>query len=261
MSELTTDIRDGVCWLRINRPDRRNAWNAAVGAQMTEALHHAEHDPAVRCVVLTGAGNAFCSGVDLRDGFDRTPSGDPDLYGMHQRDFAPTILRLRTLPLPVITAVNGPAVGFGFGLAMAGDFMLMADSAFLRLAFVALGLNPDSGGTHMLPGLIGRQRATEVAMLGEPVTAQRAVDWGIAHRRVPDAELMDATAALAARLAAGPSKAYASIKTAFNAGERHSLVEQLELEGRLVHSLATTADFAEGVAAFLERRPAKFTGS
>ncbi|GAA5174291.1 2-(1,2-epoxy-1,2-dihydrophenyl)acetyl-CoA isomerase PaaG [Pseudonocardia eucalypti] len=261
MSTIKTEVRDGVCWLRLNRPERRNAWTAECGAAMTEALLRAEADPETRCVVVTGEGGAFCAGVDLRDGFERTPDGAPDLKGMHRRHFVPTILGLRTLPLPVITAVNGPAVGFGASLAMAGDFLVMAESATLRLAFVSLGLNPDSGGTHLLPRAVGRQRATEIAMLGEPVTAAKAVDWGIAHRAVPDACLEDAVAELAGRLAAGPTKAYAAIKRAFNSGEHPSLTEQLELEGELVHALATTADFQEGVGAFLERRPARFTGA
>jgi 2-(1,2-epoxy-1,2-dihydrophenyl)acetyl-CoA isomerase len=260
VSEIKSEVRDGVCWLRLNRPERRNAWSAACGTAMTEALLRAESDPGVRCIVITGEGDAFCAGVDLRDGFERTPAGGPDLHGMHRRHFVPTILGLRTLSLPVVTAVNGPAVGFGASLAMAGDFLLMAESAFLRLAFVSLGLNPDSGGTHMLPGLVGRQRANEIAMLGESVPAAKAVEWGIAHRAVPDDELETAAGELAARLAAGPSLAYAAIKRAFNAGERPGLAEQLELEGELVHSLARTEDFTEGVNAFLERRPARFEG-
>ncbi|HEY9418445.1 MAG TPA: enoyl-CoA hydratase-related protein [Pseudonocardia sp.] len=258
---LTVELTDGVCWLRLNRPDRRNAWNATLGTEMTQAISRAEADPRARCIVITGEGTAFCSGLDLRDGFEQTPSGDPDLHGMHHRHFVPTLMAIRTSTLPVITAVNGPAVGFGASLAMTGDFVLMGESAFLVLAFVSLGLNPDSGLTHMLPGLVGRQRATEIAMLGERVTAAKAAEWGIAHRAVPDAELAAVAAELAARLASGPTKAYANIKRAFTAGERPSLVEQMELEGRLVHELATSHDFGEGVAAFLERRPAKFTGS
>jgi 2-(1,2-epoxy-1,2-dihydrophenyl)acetyl-CoA isomerase len=260
MSELNVEVKDGIAWLRLNRPDRRNAWTATLGSEMTEAISRAESDPDVRCLVVTGEGNAFCAGVDLRDGFEQTPSGDPDLHGMHHRHFVPTIMALRTSTLPVVTACNGPAVGFGASLAMAGDFLLMGESAFLLLAFVSLGLNPDSGGTHMLPALVGRQRATEIAMLGESVTAARAVEWGIAHRAVPDDELEAVVGELAARLAAGPSRAYAAIKRAFNAGERPSLAEQLELEGELVHSLAETHDFTEGVSSFLERRPAKFEG-
>jgi 2-(1,2-epoxy-1,2-dihydrophenyl)acetyl-CoA isomerase len=259
-SPLVIEVRDGVCWIRLNRPERRNAWSAECGAAMSEALARIGADPAVRCVVVTGNGDAFCAGVDLRDGFERTEAGGPDLHGMHSRYFVPTILGLRTLPLPVITAVNGPAVGFGASLAMAGDFLVMAESAFLKLAFVSLGLNPDSGGTHMLPGLVGRQRATEMAMLGESVGAARAAEWGIAHRAVPDGELLKVVDELATRLAAGPSRAYAAIKRAFNSGERPGLAEQLELEGQLVQSLADTEDFTEGVTAFLERRPASFTG-
>lgn len=259
--QLITEVKDGVCWLRLNRPDRRNAWTASLGSAMTEALMRAESDPDARCVVITGEGAGFCAGVDLRDGFELTPSGDPDLHGMHHRHFVPTIMGIRQLKLPVITAVNGAAIGFGASLAMAGDFLLMGESSFLRLAFVSLGLNPDSGGTQMLPGLVGRQRATEIAMLGESITAARAADWGIAYRAVPDSELIDAAGELASRLASGPTRAYAAIKKAFNTAERPSLVEQLELEGNLVHELATSHDFGEGVSAFLERRPARFTGS
>jgi 2-(1,2-epoxy-1,2-dihydrophenyl)acetyl-CoA isomerase len=212
-------------------------------------------------VLITGNGRGFSSGADLKAGFDPHPEdGRPDVKKELHHVYHPAIAGIRRLPKPVITAVNGPAVGFGASLAMAGDFLVMAESAFLRLAFVSLGLNPDSGGTHMLPALFGRQRATEIAMLGESVTAARAVDWGIAHRAVPDGELEAAVGELAARLAAGPSRAYAAIKRAFNAGERPSLAEQLELEGELVHSLAGTHDFAEGVSSFLERRPAKFEG-
>jgi 2-(1,2-epoxy-1,2-dihydrophenyl)acetyl-CoA isomerase len=260
VSPIKIEVRDGVCWLRLNRPDRRNAWSAECGSAMVRALRGAEEDPAVRCVVITAEGAAFCAGVDLRDGFERTPGGLPDLYGMHQRSFVPTVLAVRGLSMPVITAVNGPAVGFGASLALAGDFLLMAESAHLRLAFISLGLSPDSGGTHMLPRLVGRQRAIQIAMLGEPVRARQAVEWGIAHRMVADGELELAAAELAARLAAGPTKAYAAIKRAFAAGERPSLVEQLELEGELVQSLADTHDFGEGVSAFLERRGAEFFG-
>lgn len=261
MSELKYEVSDGVGWLRVNRPERRNAWTAGCNTAMTGSLLRAEADPAVRVLVITGEGDAFCAGVDLRDGFEQTPSGAPDLHGMHHRHFVPTILGIRTVRLPVITAVNGPAVGFGASLALAGDFLLMADSAYLKLAFVSLGLSPDSGGTHMLPALVGRQRANEIAMLGEPVSAARAAEWGMAHRAVPDGELERAATELAARLAEGPTRAYAAIKRAFNAGERPSLVEQLELEGELVHSLAGTADFGEGVQAFLQRRRPGFTGA
>lgn len=261
MTELITELKDGVCWLRLNRPDRRNAWNAELGSAMAAALGRADTDPDVRCVVITGEGSAFCAGLDLRDGFERTPAGGPDFYGMHYRHFVPTITAIRTVGLPVITSVNGPAVGFGANLAMAGDFVVMGESAFLLQAFVLLGLNPDSGGTHMLPALVGRQRANEIAMLGEPLHGAKAAEWGIAYRAVPDASLLEETATLATRLAAGPTRAYAGVKRAFNAGERPALAEQLEIEGRLVHELATTNDFEEGVAAFLQRRPARFTGT
>jgi 2-(1,2-epoxy-1,2-dihydrophenyl)acetyl-CoA isomerase len=261
MSTIKVEVRDGVMWLRLNRPERRNAWSAECNVEMLQALQRAEAEADVRCVVITGEGRAFCAGVDLRDGFERTADDRPDLKGMHRRHFVPTILGLRTLPKPVITAVNGPAVGFGAGLALAGDFLVMAESAALIMAFVSLGLSPDSGGTHALPRLVGRQRATEIAMLGEPVPAAKAAEWGLAYRAVPDDRLEAEVTELAARLAGGPTLAYGEIKRAFNAAERPSLAEQLELEGEKVHALAVSRDFVEGVAAFGERRAARFTGS
>lgn len=261
MSLVIEDIDKGVCWLRLNRPERHNAWTAEMGREMVDALLRVEADPDVRCVVVTGAGESFCAGIDLRDGFDRDPRGLPDLQGMHRRSFVPTVLHLRSLTRPVIAAVNGPAVGFGTSLAMAADFMIMSESAILLFAFVRLGLNPDGGTTAMLPKRVGRQRATEAMMLGERISAAKAVDWGLAHESVPAADLHDAVSRLAERLAAGPTRAYAAIKRALNAQERPALAEQLELEGDLVQSLSTTHDFAEGVAAFLDRRPAGFTGA
>lgn len=260
MNQLIFEQTGGICRLRLNRPERRNAWSAELGGEMLAALQRIEKEPTIRCVVISGEGGGFCAGVDLRDGFDRTPAGDPDLRGMHRRSFAPVILSLRALPVPVITAVHGPAVGFGASLAMAGDFLVMSSSAQLIVAFVRLGLSPDSGTTAMLPPRVGRQRATEAAMLGEPIPAERAVEWGIAHRAVPDQEFEGVVDELAARLAAGPTRAYAAMKRAFDAGQYPRLAEQLELEGELVHSLGASADFAEGVAAFLEKRPARFTG-
>jgi 2-(1,2-epoxy-1,2-dihydrophenyl)acetyl-CoA isomerase len=257
---IDTELTDGVCRLTINRPERRNAWNAACGQAMADALRDIRNDPSVRVVVLTGAGDSFCVGADLQDGFERGPDGVADLRGMHRRSFAPTIADLRSLPLPVITAVNGSAIGFGAGLALAGDFTVMADTAYLMFAFVRLGLSMDSGTTMFL-SRAGRARAIEAAMLGEPIEAAKAEQWGLVHRAVPADELAKVADELAARLAAGPTRAYGVIKTTLDAAAGRALVEQLELEGDLIQTLATSQDFPEGVAAVAERRPPRFSGS
>lgn len=254
------DVGAGIRRITLNHPERGNAWSSSLGAAMSEALRTLRADPGARCVVVTGAGSSFCAGVDLADGFELGPDGVADLRGMHRRSFVPTILDLRALPMPVIVAVNGPAVGFGAALALAGDFTVMADTATLLFAFVRLGLSVDSGTTHVLTARAGRARATEAAMLGEPITAETAVAWGLVHRAVPAGALAGTTDALAERLAAGPTRAYARIKEGLSAAERPALAEQLEVEGELIQTLADTADFAEGVAAFTERRPARFEG-
>ncbi len=251
---------DGVCWLRLNRPDRRNAWSETCGDELTSALLELERDPKVRCVVLTGAGSAFCAGVDLQDGFQKLPDGTPDIQGMHRRWVMPSVLTLHTYPKPVIAAVNGPAVGFGASLALAPDLTLMAESAYLQLAFVRLGLSPDGGITATLPARAGRQRAMAAMLLGDRITAEQAERWGIVYRAVPDQELLGVTQQLALRLANGPTLAYAAIKRAMSA-QQPALAEQLEVEGALSQSLTRTSDFTEGVAAYRERRAPGFTGS
>jgi 2-(1,2-epoxy-1,2-dihydrophenyl)acetyl-CoA isomerase len=254
-------VVEGVCRVTINRPDRRNAWNAECGRAMAEILRDLRLDAGVRVVVLTGAGDTFCAGVDLQDGFERGADGVADLRGMHRRSFGPTIADLRALPKPVIARVTGSAIGFGAGLALAADFTVMAESAYLLFAFVRLGLSMDSGTTLFLPSGTTMARATEAAMLGDPVSAGQAADWGLVHGAVPDDDLDVAVDTLAARLAAGPTRAYGVIKATLEASRGRSLAEQLELEGDLIQTLASSEDFAEGVSALAERRAPTFRGA
>lgn len=261
MSVLDVTVVDGICWLRLSRPDVRNAWTAEMGEQVTQALEATGRDDAVRAVVLTGEGKGFCSGVDLRGHFDVDAEGISDLRGMHHRRFMPAILALRRLPKPVIAAVNGAAVGYGCSLLLACDFVLMARSARLIFAFAKIGLVPDGGATAMLAERVGRLRATEIAMLARDIDSAQALRDGLVTRVVDDAALIDETAVLARELAQGPTRSYAAIKEALQRWSLDELARQMELEGELLQRLALTRDYVEGKAAFLERRAPHFAGA
>lgn len=257
--EVSTD--EGACWIRLNRPETRNAWTAEMGDLMTQTLERVGCDGAVRVVVITGNGKGFCSGVDLRGHFDVGADGVSDLRGMHHRRFVPTILAMRRLPKPVNCAVNGASVGYGCSVALAADFVLMARSAVMIFAFAKIGLLPDGGATAMLVERVGRRRATEIAMLARDVTAEQALRDGLVNCVVEDERLLDDTAALARELAAGPTRSYAAIKEAFHRWSLGDLARQMELEGDLLQRLAPTNDHREGKAAFVERRTARFLGT
>jgi 2-(1,2-epoxy-1,2-dihydrophenyl)acetyl-CoA isomerase len=210
--------------------------------------------------VITGAGKGFCSGADLSAGFDPTPEGHPDVRrSLHER-YHPVILGLRELPKPVVAAVNGAAAGVGCSLALAADLVLAGESAYFLLAFVNIGLVPDGGSSAFIPARAGLARATEMAMLGERIGAAKALGWGLVNAVHPDDELLAAADALVARLAAGPTRAYAGAKRQLNAWCFPGLEQQLALEADIQQEQAVGADFAEGVAAFLGKRPAEFTG-
>jgi 2-(1,2-epoxy-1,2-dihydrophenyl)acetyl-CoA isomerase len=214
----------------------------------------------VRAVVVTGAGRAFCSGADLKAGFDVTPEGHPDLRtALHER-YHPVIVGLRTLPKPVLAAVNGPAAGVGCSLALACDLVVVKESAYFLLAFVNIGLVPDGGSSLLVPARAGFARAAEMAMLGERIGAARAVEWGLANRAIADADFDAEVDALAARLASGPTAAHAGIKRQLNAWLFARMDEQLELEASIQQEAGASADFREGVTAFLEKRPPEFGG-
>ncbi len=260
----TIDCRrsDGVAWLILNRPSTLNAWTLQLGQELTQALDDVAADPRVRAVVLTGAGRAFSSGADLRaDTGATTSDGKPDIESPLRDTYHPLILRVRTVPKPVVAAVNGPAVGIGCSLALACDLIVAARSAYFLMAFVNIGLGLDGGASQSLVARVGHARAFEIAYLGERIGADRALSWGLVNQVVDDGELEPAVAELAGRLAAGPPGSYSAIKRAINERAYAGFAEQLELEAMLQQERAQSSDFAEGVAAFLGKRPPQFTGN
>ena len=251
---------EGVAWLILNRPDALNAWNRQLGEELTQALDDVAADPQVRSIVLTGAGRAFSSGADLRGGLSTTTEGKPDVETELRDVYHPLILRVRTVPKPVIAAVNGPAVGIGASLALASDLIVASRSSYFLMAFVNIGLGLDGGASQTLVTRLGHARAFEIAYLGERIGADTALDWGLVNTVVEDGELEATVTALAARLAAGAPGAYAAIKRTINAHAYARFPEVLELEAVVQQGQAESKDFAEGVLAFLQKRPAKFTG-
>jgi 2-(1,2-epoxy-1,2-dihydrophenyl)acetyl-CoA isomerase len=256
--ELT--VRERVAWVTMNRPGSLNAWSRQLADDLLATLGRVSHDSAVRVVVITGAGRAFCSGADLRDGFERTPSGAPDVLGRLRTVYAPIIATVRSMPKPVLAAVNGVAAGIGCSLALACDLIVAAESASFLMAFVNIGLGLDGGASVTLPARAGHARAMEIAMLGERIPAATALEWGLINRVVADAELIERAGALAAKLAAGPPGSYAAIKRTINERLYTGFEAALDREAVIQQERAESHDFAEGVLAFMEKRPPRFTG-
>jgi 2-(1,2-epoxy-1,2-dihydrophenyl)acetyl-CoA isomerase len=261
----TVDVRveDGAATIELNRPQVLNAWNTQLGADLLAALRAAAEDDDVRAVLLTGAGRAFSSGADLKDvsGGDVTADGHADVYKTLTERYHPIMRAIREIPKPVIAAVNGPAVGIGCSLALCSDLILAGESAYFLLAFVNIGLVPDGGSSLFLPTRVGMARATELSMLGERLGAARALEWGLINRVVPDEQLRAEAAELAGRLAAGPTRSYAGTKRQLNNWLYSRMDEQLELEARIQQEMAGSPDFIEGATAFVQKRPARFSGS
>ena len=260
METVILERRGGELRITLNRPDTMNAWSKQFGQELRAAVEEAARDDAVRAVTITGAGRAFSSGADLKAGFDPTPEGHPDVESVLHEIYHPIITGLRRLPKPVLAAVNGPAVGIGASLALASDLIVARESAYFLLAFVNIGLVPDGGSSLLLPERVGLARATEMAMLGERIPAPKALEWGLINRVVPDDGFEQAIDDLAAKLATGPTKAYAGIKLQLNSWLFGRMAEQLDLEASLQQQSAASGDFLEGVQAFLEKRPAAFGG-
>jgi len=260
----TVNVRaaDGVATIELNRPEALNAWNAQLGADLLAALQATAADDAVRALVITGAGRAFSSGADLRDvsGGHTTPAGRPDVYKTLTERYHPIMHAIREVPKPVIAAVNGPAVGIGCSLALCCDLILAGEGAYFLLAFVNIGLVPDGGSSLFVPTRVGIARAMEMSMLGERVGAAQALEWGLINRVLADERLSEEAQALAARMAAGPTRSYAGTKRQLNNWLYTRMGEQLELEARIQQEMADGADFVEGAIAFLEKRPPRFSG-
>lgn len=261
--ETISVVRTGsAATIVLDRPDSMNSWNQQLGIDLRAAVAAVGADDEVRVVGLTGAGRAFSSGADLRalEESGQTPSGAPDVHRLLTEHYNPIIEQVRLLPKPVVAALNGPAVGIGLSLALAADLVVARESAYLLLAFVNIGLVPDGGASFLVPERIGLARATEMAMLGQKIPAPQAAEWGLINRAIADDDFDDEVAALLERLGAGPTGAYAGIKRQLNTWLFERLRAQLALEADLQQDAAESGDFAEGVAAFLEKRPARFTG-
>jgi 2-(1,2-epoxy-1,2-dihydrophenyl)acetyl-CoA isomerase len=260
MDTVNLERRGAELRITLNRPDVMNAWDKQLGADLLAALEQASSDDAVRVVVVTGAGRAFSSGADLRAGFEATPEGHPDVKTVLRERYHPIIAGVRRMPKPVLAAVNGPAVGIGCSLALACDLIVARESAYFLLAFINIGLVPDGGSSLLVPERVGLARATEMAMLGERISARQALEWGLVNRVTADDEFEDAVDALAARLAAGPTAAYAGLKRELNEWLFARMDAHLEFEASVQQQAAASPDFREGVQAFLEKRPAAFEG-
>jgi 2-(1,2-epoxy-1,2-dihydrophenyl)acetyl-CoA isomerase len=253
------EAAEGVASLTLNRPDRLNSFNTRMHEEVAAVLGIVESDAAIRALLITGAGRGFCAGQDLNLR-EATASSDFDAGAAIDRYYNPLVRRLKALPKPVIAAVNGAAAGAGANLALACDIVIAARSASFLQAFCRIGLVPDTGGTWFLPRLAGSARAMGLMLLGEPLPAASAAEWGLIWKCVDDEQLMNEARGLAKKLAQGPTVGLGLIKEALNRSLENGLSAQLDAERDLQRVAAKSADFHEGVAAFLEKRPAKFTG-
>jgi 2-(1,2-epoxy-1,2-dihydrophenyl)acetyl-CoA isomerase len=261
-SHETIDLatEDSAARILLNRPEALNAWNDQFGRDLLDAVTTVAADDSIRAVMITGAGRGFSSGADLKEQRSATAGELPDLSARLTEVYHPIITGLREMPKPVVAAVNGPAVGIGCSLALAADLIVAAESAYFLLAFVNIGLVPDGGSTAFIPARVGYARAAEMAMLGERVPAEQALEWGLINRVVPDDDLEPAGALLLQLLAKGPTTSYAGSKRLLNRRMYAGLAEQLDAEAEAQREQGKSKDFIEGVLAFVEKRPPNFTG-
>ncbi len=250
---------DGLATITLNAPDKLNAVSRRMIAELKQCWEDLAADESVRAVLLTGAGRGFCAGADLADP-DREASATADSGAALEKYFNPVIRHMRTIPKPIVSAVNGVAAGVGMSFALASDIAIAAKSASFLQAFARIGLLPDGGSTWFLPRLVGDQRARALAMLAPQIPAEKAKEWGLIWDVVDDAALMPTATEIARKLADGPTLALAKIKSALNESSGNDLARQLDVERDSQRELGRSEDFREGVAAFLAKRKANFKG-
>lgn len=259
-STILFDVSEGVATITLNRPDKLNSFTKEMHAELRDALQAIKRDSEVRALLLTGAGRGFCAGQDLSDRKFGAGEKAPDLSESIDKNYNPLVRTLQSLEMPVVCAVNGVAAGAGANLALGCDIVLAARSASFIQAFCKIGLIPDSGGTFLLPRLVGTPRAMALAMLGERVSAEQAEAWGLIWKCVDDDKLQAEATALARQLAKGPTRGLSLIRRAIHASATNTLDEQLDLERDFQKIASGTEDYQEGVTAFLEKRSPQFKG-
>ncbi len=256
---LSLSIDSGLAVLTLNRPDKLNALDAQLKKELAIAIRQVgAKTSGVRCLLITGAGKAFCSGADLGESMER--GADWDAGASLIETYHPILLELSALKIPVVAAVNGAAAGAGMSIAIAADIVVAAESAYFLQAFVNIGLVPDAGSTYILPRLIGETRARTMMMLGEKVPAQTALEWGMIHSVVPDETLLKAATHIAAKFANGPTVALSGIRSLLQASANNSFSAQLQAEALTQRHASQSNDCVEGVTAFIQKRPPNFSG-
>jgi 2-(1,2-epoxy-1,2-dihydrophenyl)acetyl-CoA isomerase len=254
------ETSNGIARITLNRPDRLNSFTTAMHAEVRDALAAVKNDATLRVLLLTGAGRGFCAGQDLSDRAVAPGDAPVDLGASIENNYRPLVLAIRALPLPVVCAVNGVAAGAGANLALACDIVIATKSAAFIQAFCKIGLIPDSGGTYFLPRFVGTARAMGLALLGDKLHAEDAAAWGLIWKCVEDSQFADAVEGLLTQLAQAPTRGLAEIKRALHTSVNNTLEAQLDLERDIQRELGYSADYREGVAAFLEKRPPRFSG-
>jgi 2-(1,2-epoxy-1,2-dihydrophenyl)acetyl-CoA isomerase len=259
-SPVLLATENGVAVITLNRPDKLNSFTEAMHAEMLAIVKKVASDTSIRCVLLTGAGRGFCAGQDLADPIMRTGPGAADMGNTIDWLYNRLIRAVKEIRVPIVCAVNGVAAGAGANLALACDIVLAARSASFIQAFCKIGLVPDSGGTWFLPRLVGGPRAMALSLLGDKISAEQAEAWGMIWKAIDNDKLMDEALAMVRHLATQPTKALGLIKQALEASWSNTLDSQLDLERDLQRTASQSPDYAEGVAAFMAKRPAQFSG-
>ena len=260
--KILFEVSDGIARLTLNRPDKLNSFTGDMHVELRHALEQVQTDTSIRVLVLSGAGRAFCAGQDLADpDMNPLPDGSqPDIGNLVEKNYKPLVLKLQSLRVPTIAAVNGIAAGAGASLALACDLVIATRSASFLQAFSKIGLVPDTGGTWFLPQRVGMARAMGLALLADRLTAEKAVEWGLIWAVHDDDAFAGEIDSLAARIATMPTKALVRTRQAMHAAPGHTLEQQLSFEGGFMRELGWSKDYAEGVTAFQQKRAPKFTG-